>query len=69
VEITPAREDKMLTSRLAEDQPPPHCTCYRIPHAFYCAVETSGELVPGWSESADAEADAADQARADKANR
>jgi hypothetical protein len=59
----------MFISRLAEDQPPPHCTCYRIPHAFYCAIEINSELVPGWHESADAKADAADQARADKANR
>jgi len=53
----------MLTSRLPEDQPQP-CTCFRDPHAFYCAKVT-GDLVPGYAASRDGQADAAEQRKAD----
>jgi hypothetical protein len=44
---------------------PPSCTCFRDPHAFYCATVTRG-LVPGYGDSADGRQDAADQARWDR---
>ena len=40
------------------------CTCFREPHAFYCAKRT-GDLVPGYAASRDGQADAAEQRKAD----
>jgi hypothetical protein len=54
-----------LTSRLSEDQPVA-CSCFRDPHAFYCA-KVQVEIVPGYVNLADGRADAADQRRMDGA--
>jgi hypothetical protein len=52
-------------ARLPEDQPAV-CTCFAAslgrPHKPYCAM---ADLVPGYGDSGDGQADAADQARWD----
>jgi hypothetical protein len=59
----------MLTSRLPEDQPT-DCTCFARPasppyHAVWCAARTI-DLVPGYGDSRDGQADARDQRKADQ---
>ena len=53
-----------LTSRLPDEQPVA-CTCFRDPHAFYCA-KLQVEIVPGYVNLAEGLADAADQRRMDQ---
>jgi hypothetical protein len=51
-----------MTALLSRDLPDQPCNCFRDPHAFYCAKRTV-EIVPGYVNLADGQADAADQHR------